>query len=487
MGKNKTNQDLIVEMGTLLRRSGINLPGAQLDLLWLYHTILRNYNTQLNLTRIHNFKNMVLKLYVDSILPANLMDLPSPLLDLGTGPGMPGIPLKIAFPHLKIILSESRQNRVAFLEKVITELGLKGISVKGRAITPAFQEPVSGVITRAVERMEKTLQRISGCLEEKGLAIFMKGPNCDEEISEAENRFSMEYEVVRDQSYQIPHSPHRRRLVVFQRTSRSFGSIKAETMGKYPFHHIESEQNTIYKALKKLLTARGIKKQRAALVSGEKLVNEALRYFPEQCDGWITASDQQLPPENAPSHLSWYWLASSLFKTLDLFNTHSPLLRIRTKPVPEWGPREEFPAGPTVLIPFQDPENVGAVIRSAAAFGIRRVILLEESAHPFHPKAIRASGGAVFHVSFLQGPSIRKLRRDLPILALSPEGKDISLYRFPKTFAILPGVEGTGLPEDMRKTAFSIPIQKDVESLNAAAATAIVFYLWSQAKKKRGD
>jgi len=487
MGKNKTNQDLIVEMGALLRRSDINLSGAQLNRLWLYHTMLRNYNTQLNLTRVHNFKNMVLKLYVDSILPANLLELPSPLLDLGTGPGMPGIPLKIAFPHLKIILSESRQNRVAFLEMVITELGLKGISVKGRAITPAFQEPVSGVITRAVERMEKTLERVNGCLEEKGLAIFMKGPNCDEEIRAAESRFSSEYELVRDQSYQIPHSPHKRRLVVFQRRSRSFGSIKAETIGKHPFHHIESEQNTIYKALKKLLTARGIKKQRAALVSGEKLVNEALRYFPEQCNGWITASDQQIPPGDAPSHLSWYWLATSLFKTLDLFNTNTPLLRIQTKPVPDWDPREGFPAGLTVLIPFQDPENVGAVIRSAVAFGIRSVILLEECAHPFHPKAVRASGGAVFHVSFLQGPSIRKLPRDLPILALSPEGKDISQYRFPRTCAILPGLEGTGLPDDMRKTAFSIPIQKEVESLNAAAATAIAFYLWSQEEKKRSD
>ena len=98
-------------MAALLERSGIKLSEHQLDQLWLYHKLLRRYNPELNLTRIHNFTNMVLKLYVDSILPGTLMDLPSPLLDLGTGPGMPGIPLKIAYPNLEILLAESRKNR----------------------------------------------------------------------------------------------------------------------------------------------------------------------------------------------------------------------------------------------------------------------------------------------------------------------------------------------------------------------------------------
>ena len=60
--------------------------------------MLRAANAELNLTRIHNFENMVLKHYVDSLLVLKFVELPSPLIDMGSGPGLPGIPLKIARP-----------------------------------------------------------------------------------------------------------------------------------------------------------------------------------------------------------------------------------------------------------------------------------------------------------------------------------------------------------------------------------------------------
>jgi len=65
---------------------------------------------------------------------------------------------------------------------------------------------------------------------------------------------------------------------------------------------------------------------------------------------------------------------------------------------------------------------------------------------------------------------------------LSAEGKSIKDFSFPKTFAFLPGIEGPGLPGHFRNRSVSIPISRDVESLNAAAAAAVVFYIWSQAK-----
>ena len=99
------------QMGTLLLRCGINLAPSQLKQLWAYHQLLRRHDAELNLTRVRNFENMVLKLYADSILPALHSPLPSPLLDLGTGPGMPGIPLKIFRPDLRILLADGRQNR----------------------------------------------------------------------------------------------------------------------------------------------------------------------------------------------------------------------------------------------------------------------------------------------------------------------------------------------------------------------------------------
>ncbi|MFH1951224.1 MAG: 16S rRNA (guanine(527)-N(7))-methyltransferase RsmG [Pseudomonadota bacterium] len=475
---------LMQDMAALLKQSGIDFSLRQLEQSWLYHTLLRRHNPQLNLTRIHNFKNMVEKLYVDSILPGTLFDLPSPLLDIGTGPGMPGIPLKIAYPHLEIILSESRQKRVTFLEMVIQKLKLQKISAIGRSITPRFQIPVAGVITRALESMEKTLGRVDGCLETGGIVLFMKGPRCDDEIVAATQKFKGRYNLIQDQSYQIPHTPHNRRLVVFERIDRPFIEVEAETMKRYSCHSIESEQNAIFKDLKKLLTAKGIKKQQMALVFGEKPVKETLKNFPGQCDAWITGSDRSLPPAEAPEQMPWYRLSPPLFKALDLFGTDAPILRVKTRPILKWDSAEGLPDGLSLLLPFQDPENVGVVIRSAVAFGVNQVILLEECAHPFLPKAVRASAGAVFHASLFQGPSIKDLPLLLPLIALSPEGKDISQCEFADTAGLLPGVEGGGLPEHLRRQAFSIPIQHEVESLNAAAATVIALYLWSQSDRK---
>src|SRR3954467_10900550 len=106
---------------TIVQRCGVSLTDEQLDRLWAYHRLLREANAELNLTRIHNFENMVLKHYVDSLLVLNFLDLPAPLMDMGTGPGLPGIPLKIARPEVPVILAEPRGNRVEFLREVIDE------------------------------------------------------------------------------------------------------------------------------------------------------------------------------------------------------------------------------------------------------------------------------------------------------------------------------------------------------------------------------
>jgi TrmH family RNA methyltransferase len=123
---------------------------------------------------------------------------------------------------------------------------------------------------------------------------------------------------------------------------------------------------------------------------------------------------------------------------------------------------------------------VGAVIRSAAAFGVSRVVMLEQAAHPFLPKSARVAGSALFRVPLFQGPSLDEFKvSDGPVVTLSPDGKDIGVYRFPDTFCMVSGLEGSGLPENLREaTALAIPIEPGVESINAALATGIALYLW---------
>ena len=469
---------VIEDMGALLLKCGIQLDHRQLKCLWMYHGLLREYNPILNLTRIRNFKNMVLKLYADALLPANMLDLPSPLLDLGTGPGMPGIPLKIYRPHLEILLAESREKRADFLRHAVDHLKLTDIRVVAGRITPRFEEPVAGVITRAVETIARTLERISGCLDRDGRVIFMKGPHCDAEITAASAAFSNTYALVIDRQYGIPHTAHQRRLLVYRRLDEPLLRRRAKATTVYAVRTISSGQNPLFKHCRKLLTGRGIRKLGQALVAGVKPVSETLTGAPQRCEAWLSCDEP--PPSGGPPHLKWFRFLPALFRELDTFGTHSPLLLITLPDIRPWEPLEGFLPGCSLMIPFQNPDNVGAAIRSAAAFGASQVILLAESAHPFHPRALRASGGSVLRVQLRQGPALDKLPADLPIMALSPEGADIRQAAFPPSFGFLAGIEGPGLPAAWRRRALGIPISPAVESLNAAAAVAVALYEWKR-------
>jgi tRNA G18 (ribose-2'-O)-methylase SpoU len=241
---------------------------------------------------------------------------------------------------------------------------------------------------------------------------------------------------------------------------------------------IVSDQNPIFKDLKKLLTGRGIRKAGRALVFGQKLVDEILGAHRDLCQAWVSRHDQ--PPPDAAGQLPWYQLAPELLRQLDIFGTRAPLLLIGLPDVRPWRPSEGFPVGASVIIPFQDPENVGAAIRSAAAFGVAQAILLAESAHPFHPKALRASGGAVLSLPLRQGPALDAVPPELPIVALSADGTDIRQAAFPTAFGLLVGLEGRGLPDAWRRRAVRIPIRPELESLNAAAAMAVAMYEWQR-------
>ncbi|MFZ1986970.1 MAG: 16S rRNA (guanine(527)-N(7))-methyltransferase RsmG [Desulfatitalea sp.] len=465
-------------LATIFAGCDVPLSQQQVEQLWIYHGLLRGHNPELNLTRIHNFTNMVLKLYVDSVLPTRLTALPSPLMDLGSGPGMPGIPLKIVRPDLETLLAEGRAKRVAFLREAIARLGLAGIDVIDRNITAGYAQPVAGVITRAVETMDQTLERIHGCLEQNGRVIFMKGPGCEAEIEQVARQFAGRFALVEDHAYRIGQTSNERRLVVFQRLDAPPRAMAAQAARRHRVVAIDSEHNSRFKSLKRILTGRGIKKEGQALLAGRRPVAEMLAAVPERCLAWITPGDQPAPPGDAPADMHWLQLADPLFEALDQFGTHSPLLCISVPEMPAWSPQEGFPEGCSLLVPFQDPENVGAVVRSAAAFGVTQVILLAESAHPYHPKALRAAGGTTPHVRLRQGPALNDLPRDLAILSLSADGRPIEAVEFPAAFGLLAGIEGKGVPAAWRERAVRIPMAPAVESLNAAVATAVALYEW---------
>ena len=465
----------------LIESRGLRLTGSQYDQLWAYHGMLRAANEDLNMTRIHNFENMVLKHYVDCLLVLKFVELPDPLMDMGSGPGLPGIVLKIARPEIAMILAEPRGARVAFLEEVIARLGLKKIEVYGGKINSKFDRPVSGVITRAVASIPETLDRVANCLAPGGKLILMKGPDCSDEIREAGRSHADTYRLTADHAYAIPDTPHDRRLVVYERLDAPVANSSSSTADRFSgtIREVSSESNPTFKLCRELQTGRGIRKRGQAILSGRRPITEVLARFPEYAEAWITPPDGEAPPVES---LPWLRFADPLFKEMDTAGTRSPLLLARVPETPEWTDELDWPLGCTLFIPFQDPENVGALIRSAAAFGVARVVLLKEAAHPFHPKSVRAGGPALFQVPLFLGPSIQEVASSrFPLFALDMEGEELGQSPCPERFGLIPGVEGPGLPPRLREgPKRRIAIAEGVESLNAATAAAIALYAWKQ-------
>lgn len=180
--------------------------------LLMNHQLLRD-----NVTRLTTFRDVGIKHFIDSLIITRFIDLKFPLLDIGTGAGFPGIPLKIEFPDKEIILAEGVRKRVDFLKAVREEMGLKELKIIGRNIDEEFQLPVKTAITRAVEDVGLTLRSVSQSVEVGGQVVFMKGPNAGPETKAAAEKWKEFYELEADTPYDLPKTPHQRRLIVFRK------------------------------------------------------------------------------------------------------------------------------------------------------------------------------------------------------------------------------------------------------------------------------
>ena len=141
----------------LLRYYGVELQQQTLEQIWEFHQLLRANNDDQDLTRLNAFETMVERHYADcTLINAYVPKWPARMIDVGSGAGFPGIPLKLVNPQIRLTLCEPRPNRIDFLNMVIEKMGLKGIDVFGHKVTSRSMDiPVDGVISRAFELMEK--------------------------------------------------------------------------------------------------------------------------------------------------------------------------------------------------------------------------------------------------------------------------------------------------------------------------------------------
>lgn len=202
----------------LLKFHGVELEKATLQMLWKFHTFLRENNGDQDLTRLNAFETMVERHYADcTIINAYESNWPKRMIDIGSGAGFPGIPLKILNPEIQLTLCEPRPNRVNFLNMVIEKLGLKNIDVFGHKVTShSMTLPIDGAISRAFELMEKTLLRLEHSLKVGGKVYFMKGPAIQEELQTlVPEKYGYKLNAVH--YYKIPNSTQQRALAILER------------------------------------------------------------------------------------------------------------------------------------------------------------------------------------------------------------------------------------------------------------------------------
>lgn len=226
-------------------RLGVPLEKKQQIQFLNYKDLLLEWNQKINLTAITEEKEIILKHFVDSIsaLPQLESKKIESVIDVGTGAGFPGIPLKIMRPHWKLTLLDSLQKRILFLEEVVNLLNLSQVEcIHGRAEevgqNPVYREKFDLCVSRAVANLAVLSEYCLPFVALDGYFVSLKGPDAKEEIKQAEpavKKLGGRIESV--ETVQIPHTDITHSLIMIKKI--------CQTPTRYPRKSVKIKKEPI--------------------------------------------------------------------------------------------------------------------------------------------------------------------------------------------------------------------------------------------------
>ena len=211
-----------------LDKMKIQYNDEQIEQFRSYYELLTEWNKKINLTAITGYEDVVRKHFIDSILICSLLDLNKDIriIDVGTGAGFPGIPIKILNPDCRIVLLDSLNKRVRFLETVVDELGLDNVEcIHGRAEDVSREKKYRASfdlsVSRAVANLSTLCEYCIPFLKKGGMFVSYKSDKADDEINGSENAVrTLGSEITSVKEITLPETDIVRKFVMITNTKQ---------------------------------------------------------------------------------------------------------------------------------------------------------------------------------------------------------------------------------------------------------------------------